>query len=243
MPPSAPLFFLTLVIVSVVLFLLYRPPRWIISSLAKRAPAIIYYARVDQPVMALTIDDGPDAESTLKILKVLEKHGTQATFFLISSRVEGNEEVVRQIVQRGHEIGNHLSEEVPSALLSADEFDRALASSHKILSSFAIPRWFRPGSGWINQRIQSKIQEYEYRCVMGSVYPYDGQIRSAWFSQRFIRANAFPGGILVLHDGGSRGLRTAAVLGDILPDFMARGWRITTLSNLIDLSDNKPGEK
>ncbi len=185
-------------------------------------------------LMALTIDDGPDPETTLTILEVLEKYRTPATFFLISSRVERNQEIVRRIASKGHEIGNHLREEAPSAFLAPAEFASELASSHRTLSTFAEIHWFRPGSGWVTPRMLAEIQKIGYRCALGSVYPYDGQLGSAWFSQRFIRANAFPGAILVLHDGGSRGQRTAAVLENILPDLQAQGWRFTTLSGLME---------
>ena len=57
-------------------------------------------------------------------------------------------------------------------------------------------------------------------------------IPSAWFAERYILANAGPGAIIVLHDVGARGRRTAAALDAILPELMARGLEVTTLSDL-----------
>ena len=68
--------------------------------------------------------------------------------------------------------------------------------------------------------------------ALGSVYPFDAQIPSTWFAERYILANAGPGAIIVLHDGGARGRRTAASLDGILPELAARGLEVTTLSDL-----------
>jgi peptidoglycan/xylan/chitin deacetylase (PgdA/CDA1 family) len=71
-----------------------------------------------------------------------------------------------------------------------------------------------------------------YRCALGSVYPYDATIPSFEFSIRHILRYIRPGAILVLHDGGARGRRTARVLRSILPALKRRGFRVVTLSEL-----------
>jgi peptidoglycan/xylan/chitin deacetylase (PgdA/CDA1 family) len=64
--------------------------------------------------VALTLDDGPDAATTPAILDLLRQHGARATFLLITSRVPGNEELVRRMLAEGHEIGNHMPRDEPS---------------------------------------------------------------------------------------------------------------------------------
>jgi peptidoglycan/xylan/chitin deacetylase (PgdA/CDA1 family) len=71
-----------------------------------------------------------------------------------------------------------------------------------------------------------------YRCALGSVYPYDATIPSAGFAAWHIRRNVSPGGIIVLHDGGARGMRTVRVLKDVLPWLRHQGYRVVTLSEL-----------
>ena len=56
--------------------------------------------------MALTYDDGPSAY-TPQILDVLEKQNAVATFFVVGNWVDKNQDVVKKIHDRGHEIGNH----------------------------------------------------------------------------------------------------------------------------------------
>ena len=60
-----------------------------------------------KPMVALTFDDGPDASNTEQILKSLKSVNGRATFFLVGSRIEGEEDIVQQEFNAGHEIGNH----------------------------------------------------------------------------------------------------------------------------------------
>ncbi len=60
--------------------------------------------------VALTFDDGPNADAsvTTRLLDILQQHGAvNATFFLVGEHIEVQPELVREIVRRGHAIGNH----------------------------------------------------------------------------------------------------------------------------------------
>lgn len=59
-----------------------------------------------RPLVALTFDDGPTLY-TLDLLKVLDKHQVQASFFLLGQSVENHPQIVDEIHKAGHLIGNH----------------------------------------------------------------------------------------------------------------------------------------
>src|SRR5262245_37177375 len=63
--------------------------------------------QTDEPVVALTFDDGPSPWLTPKILDVLEQHHVKATFFMMGRNVERFPQIARDVLARGHEIGNH----------------------------------------------------------------------------------------------------------------------------------------
>jgi peptidoglycan/xylan/chitin deacetylase (PgdA/CDA1 family) len=65
---------------------------------------VIYRARDG---VALLFDDGPNPKLTPKILEVLHEKGVKANFFLIGMKAEQAPDVTKQIVEAGHEIGNH----------------------------------------------------------------------------------------------------------------------------------------
>jgi peptidoglycan/xylan/chitin deacetylase (PgdA/CDA1 family) len=212
-------------------------PGWIVAMLANLSPDVMYFAQTQEPVVALTIDDGPDPVATPKILDILKQHDARATFFLISSRIPGNEEVVARTVEEGHELANHLTTDEPSIVLSPSDFERQLLEAHDVLSAFSDVRWFRPGSGWYNVQMLSILDEHDYRCALGSVYPFDPQIPSSWFTAHYVLWNVKPGAIIVLHDYGARGERTVSALATILPELDRRGFRVVTLSELLDSVD------
>jgi peptidoglycan/xylan/chitin deacetylase (PgdA/CDA1 family) len=207
-------------------------PDRIIRKLAKRYPNVVYSVDTHQPAVALTLDDGPHPSTTGAILDVLRQHGAKATFFLITGRLAGNETVVRRIVDEGHEIANHLSADQPSISLSPLAFERALLASHDMLTRFAPVRWFRPGSGWYNGIMLAILYKHGYQCALGSVYPYDAWIPSSWFATRFVLARVRPGSVMVLHDHGARGRRTASTLAVVLPELARRGLKVVTLAEL-----------
>jgi peptidoglycan/xylan/chitin deacetylase (PgdA/CDA1 family) len=210
-------------------------PGWLIDLLAKRPGDVLYHVDTEEPVVAVTIDDGPDAETTPVILQILRENAASATFFLLSERVAGNEDLVKEMVRAGHELGNHLTRDEPAIGLSLEEFEESLLEADGVISRFTQPDWLRPGSGWYNQPMLEIARSHGYRVVLGSVYPYDAQIPLSWFAASHILRKLRPGSIIVLHDGGGRGRRTAATLRTILPELGRRGYRLVTLSELVRL--------
>lgn len=207
-------------------------PGWVVSVLSRLSPEVTYFVETERPAVALTIDDGPDPSTTPQILDVLKRHGARATFFVVSERVRGNEELLGRIRDEGHEIANHLTEDEPSLLLPAGTFEEKLRTAQETLAPFDESRWFRPGSGWYDRQMIATVGRYGYSTALGSVYPFDALIPSARFSERYVLAHARPGAIVVLHDVGARGIRAAAALDAILPALAARGLEVTTLSDL-----------
>lgn len=215
---------------------LWTAPRWLVPYLPVWFPGCLYSVETTAPVVALTIDDGPDSSTTPELLRALRDHGARATFFLISGRVAIDDPTVAAIIEEGNEIGNHFTRDEPSIGLSPAAFDSALVSAGRKLSGFGPVRWARPGGGRYNRRMVMTMQRRGYRCALGSVYPYDAVIPSSRFGAAFVLAHVRPGAIIVLHDGGARGRRTAATLHRVLPELGRRGLRVVTLSELSALA-------
>jgi len=212
--------------------LVWLQPEWLIARLRSRSPDVLYTVETEQPIVALTIDDGPDAHDSPKILEILDEFDAHATFFLITDRVPGNESIVERMVIDGHELGNHLTADEPSIALSLQDFEDELLEADGVLSRFMNVQWMRPGSGWYNDEMLATIKKHDYRCALGSVYPYDPQLGFSWFSAYYVLWKIKPGSVIVLHDYDRRGERTAKALEIILPVLENRGYRVVTLSEL-----------
>jgi peptidoglycan-N-acetylglucosamine deacetylase len=212
--------------------IVWTAPDWLIERLARRYPGCLYQVHTQKRLVALTIDDGPDPASTPLILAALRRHQATATFFLITNRLRGRERLAQSLVAEGHELGNHFTQDRPSIRLDPHAFEADLLQAHRDISAWGRSIWARPGSGWYSQAMIEVMQRHGYRCALGSVYPFDATIPSVAWAARYILWNARPGAIVVLHDGGSRGLRTARILADVLPELRRRGYRVVSLSEL-----------
>lgn len=214
----------------------------------------------NQKAVALTIDDGPGfGDYTQQILGLLKGKKAHATFFIIEENVEQNETVVKEIIKQGHEIGNHMAEEKATIRLSNQDFQSQLTATHNILIDliqdvqqehsecaqeseiYSEVTWFRPGSAFAtSEMMQIARDEYNYQTALGFVWPYDTfetyPFKSPKFSEWFIRQNVRDGSIIILHDNkqnSSRGERTVAALRLVLPQLIAQGYEIVTLSELL----------
>src|SRR5688572_2911989 len=130
----------------------------LVRTIASTYPGCLYYVETVDSVVALTIDDGPDVKTTPQILALLRKHEGRATFFLISSKVAGNDSLVVRMVREGHEIGNHLSRNEASLSLPAKQFEASLVEADSVLRRFGPLKWARPGSGFNNARMRATMR-------------------------------------------------------------------------------------
>jgi peptidoglycan/xylan/chitin deacetylase (PgdA/CDA1 family) len=205
------------------------------------SPDVLFYVGTREPVVALTIDDGPSV-ATPEILDVLAENGAQATFFVIGENVRAHPEVAERLLLEGHELGHHMMVDEPSIDMPPETFRSHLEEMDGILDALGGSEVFRPSSGWYNDRMVADAARLGYRTVLGSVYPFDAQVPFPKLSTWYMRQLVGPGSILILHDGPERGPRTAEVLRALLPELRARGMRVVTVSGLVTLETaERPG--
>ncbi|MEO0531788.1 MAG: polysaccharide deacetylase family protein [Planctomycetota bacterium] len=207
------------------------PPRWLLDRFQE--DQTLFYVSTERSLYALTIDDGLDPEATPVILDVLGKHGAKATFFVLGETLEGFPDLAERCVAEGHELANHQMTETPAVSLEADELETRMREADRLLRRFGEPMWFRPGGGIGTDRSQAVAQRLGYQTALASVFPFDSHITSVRFHVTYLTGRTEAGDIVVLHDGGDRGLRTAATLDAALEQLAERGLAAVTLSELV----------
>ncbi|MEA5390753.1 polysaccharide deacetylase family protein [Cyanobium gracile UHCC 0139] len=202
-------------------------------------PRVVFCGRGRQKRLALTIDDGPSGPGSEALLALLRELEVPATFFLIGTHLDCDQRFPRRALQLGHDLGNHLWIDEPSAGLPPAVFQQQLVDTERVIARAAAPatlrwRWFRPGQGWFHQTMLDALAARRYRLVLGSIFPWDIRQPPLWFVRLFVRLNAHPGGILVLHDTPDLNRRTLETLRRIVPDLRRRGYRFVPLQELLD---------
>ena len=134
----------------------------------------------DASMIALTFDDGPNQECTPQLLKLLERHGAPATFFLVGRFARAWPQLVREIADRGHSLGNHTETHVNLAWLPAWRIAEELrACQESILHALgferdAAPILMRPPFGYRGPQLWTAVRDVGLRGVaMWSLKCYD----------------------------------------------------------------------
>ena len=85
------------------------------------------------PRVALTFDDGPHRIYTRNLLDGLRERGVKATFFVVGENIPGNEDLIRQMEEDGHLIGNHTYDHADISKLSDEENCRELQKTSDLI--------------------------------------------------------------------------------------------------------------
>ncbi len=176
----------------------FLPSRWILWS-----------GKTESPHVALTFDDGPDAESTPRILDLLKHYGARATFFLVGERAAAQRGLVRRILDEGHEIGNHSFSHADFGTLLCREAMREIERTEAVLAPLAgkASQLFRPPKGRIC--LSSLVAAWRKRMtvVLWSVDLKDFRAQAPdEIAQALRRSPIRPGDIILYHGTNSAAL-------------------------------------
>jgi peptidoglycan/xylan/chitin deacetylase (PgdA/CDA1 family) len=167
-----------------------KPDSRVFSPVLRRLPT-------DARRVWLTIDDGP-SDDTLAILDLLDRHGMRATFFVIGERAARRPELIREIVRRGHTLGNH-SQTHPQAwfwALGPRRLREEIARNQSTLAGITgtAPRWFRAVVGLANPFVAAPLREH-------------GLARVAWCARGFDAVASDPHAVVArIERAGARGI-------------------------------------
>lgn len=186
--------------------------------------------------IALTFDDGPRADTTLRLLNGLRKRGANATFFLVGSQIADNVDVVRRMKADGNQVGNHSWShrklQGKSDAVVKEEIGRTDAMLQKVLGKGTY--WVRPPYGLLNEQ-QKKL--FSVPLVHWSIDPKDWKLRNADADVAAVMRNVKPGDIILMHDAVPASVNAAFRIVDALEK---RGYQFVTVKELLVLNGVKP---
>jgi peptidoglycan/xylan/chitin deacetylase (PgdA/CDA1 family) len=164
----------------------------------------------------LTIDDGPDPQTTPAILDLLDRFDAKATFFLIGQKAMAAPGLVQMILDRGHSVGNHTQTHPQFCFwrLGPERLRREVDSFEKTMAGLGlpIPSFFRAPTGMKNPFLHPILSHRGLFLVGWSARAYDTRVKDpATVARRLLRM-VEPGAILLLHECSHISLQTIEIL-------------------------------
>ena len=191
-----------------------------------------------KPLIALTFDDGPNKETTEKILDLLEKYNSHATFFVVGKQAKKFPEILKRQAANGHEIANHSFSHKALPKLSQKNMEAEIFKTDEIVEKIINkkPQLLRAPYGSVN----NKVKEIANRpLILWSVDTKDWQTRNSQKTIDAVLKNATDGDIVLMHDFV---VSTSEAAEKIITGLINRGFTLVTVSEMFDLK-NIPLEK
>lgn len=196
-----------------------------------------------KPMIALTFDDGPRTPVTSRILDSLKANGGKATFFMVGSNVNSNQEVIRRMVEQGCEVGNHTHDHKYLTKLTAGQIKSQVGTTNRKIQAVCgvTPALVRPPGGYMDSRSLSVLGNMGMSAIMWSVDTRDWQHRNAKKTINTVLSQVKDGDIILMHDIYSP---TADAAEALIPELTARGYQLVTVSELASYGGGiLPGHK
>lgn len=228
---------IAVLIMAMMIYLAYQPNAGVYGKVYTRL-------NTDKKVVALTFDDGPNGEATLRVLDILQEKGVHATFYYVGDNVSYYPRIAKETVERGNEVGNHTMQHVRTLPFDTKgDIQKDLLETNAIIfeATGIRPKTFRPPFGFRTPWAISAAQAAGFNVVLWSDLTVDYYITTTPdFIVRNILKQVKPGSVIVLHDGSGtqHGVdRDAMVeaLPTIIDELKAQGYEFLTVSQMFNL--------
>lgn len=206
---------------------------------------VIRHAPNSDNAIALTFDDGPSATFTPQILGLLQKYHAKATFFVIGNRVDQFPQLIKEELDEHNEIGNHSYSHIVLQRVSTSKVTTELSQGQQALirvTGHDTPHLFRPPRGRFGESVLKAANQNGYKVILWSVDSGDWNNPGASFIVKHVLHDVKNGDILLFHDQGGNRSQTVSALEGILPELQRRGFKLVTVSELLQKSSQSPSD-
>jgi peptidoglycan/xylan/chitin deacetylase (PgdA/CDA1 family) len=204
-----------------------------IPSSAETDPRIITHGNRDHPKVAITIDDGWNADS--RILDLMQTYGIKCTVFVIGGRDVGetHPEWIARMDALGFEVCTHTYSHFIVTGLTQAELDKDIKKGQRVLtdSTGKIYPYIRTCGGVYTDEALEVIDDLNYKLVLWDVELRDTSANATVENQvQNVLGNIQNGSIILCHFGG---YNTFEALQILIPELQNRGYEITTVSDIV----------
>ena len=185
--------------------------------------------------VAITFDDGPNANFTPKILALLKQHNAKATFFCVGKHIEDHPELFKRIIEQGHTVGNHTySHATNFGFFKTTKVVSELQHTNTIVKNATglTMLLFRPAFGVTNPRIKKAIKIIGLQSIGWNIRSLDTTSRDSEKILNRITKNISKGDVILLHDTS---LKSVSVLEQLLLFLQQHKIESVTIDSLFNI--------
>ena len=192
----------------------------------------VYNVDTEEKVLSISFDAAWGRANTEGILDILDQYGVKTTFFLVGFWAEEHPDLVRELVSRGHEIGNHSATHPHMSQLNQAQIREELRKTSDLVKSITgTPTTLvLPPYGEYNDLVVRVSREEGYECVQWNVDSLDWKNLGTENMVRQCTKQVSPGDIVLFHNDSKYILEA---LPQILEYYTKEGYRIIPISQLL----------
>lgn len=186
---------------------------------------VVYYEKE----VALTFDDGPGGKSTARLLEELKKRDVRATFFVVGEKIEGNEDLIKQMYDDGHIIGNHTFTHTILTSIPKEKAFEEIYKTNELIEEITGERvkYIRPPCGNWDKEM---LYEIDMTPVFWSVDPLDWRTENVTAVVNSVVEDVNDGDVILFHDIYESSV-TAAI--EVVDRLQAQGYVFVTIDEIL----------
>ncbi|RLJ65695.1 peptidoglycan/xylan/chitin deacetylase (PgdA/CDA1 family) [Lacinutrix venerupis] len=193
-------------------------------------PNYVWDFSSNKKILYLTFDDGPTPEITQWTLNTLKKYNAKATFFCIGNNVIKYPDIIKNILEEGHSIGNHTQDHVKGWKTSTKNYLENVLKAETIIKNELKEKQqlklYRPPFGQLKNSQGKAIIQLGYKIIMWSVISFDWEhkITKAQCLENVISKASKKNNIIVFHDSVKASRNMMYALPKVLEHFSKEGY-------------------
>lgn len=183
----------------------------------------------EEKKVALTFDDGPHPKYTPRLLEGLRKRNVTATFFVTGENAEAYPEIIEDMENDGHLIGNHTYSHIQLTNENREKFREELIKTNNIIKEITGKdiSYVRPPYGSWDKTFETELNMFP---VLWNVDPLDWCCGSADCIVQRVEAQVSENSIILLHDYYNPSVQAALRIVD---DLRKQGYVFVTVEDIL----------
>lgn len=201
----------------------------------RRDISAVYSVSTDRRAVAISVDCGSGSSKELRRwMDLMDEYGVKATFFVTGKFASRNRDVLKEILDRGHEIGNHSWNHVAMGAMKYDEILNEILPTNQVIfeeTGGYVPKLFRAPEGKWGFGLHTMLQTLDLTMIQWTFSSGDSSptITSSRIYKNVTGENVHPGAIYLFHNDTP----CFDVMDDVFEYYKQNGYEMVSISELL----------